>query len=76
MCIHFGEYSSLLRWSQERYLKNRVVFTWVSQLMANRNGAGAILPDRQSQPGGIDVLDYNSRISYGCKLLGYSKEQG
>lgn len=44
--------------------------------MANSNGAGAILPDRQSQPGGIDVLDYNSRISYGCKLLGYSKEQG
>jgi len=26
--------------------------------------------------GGINILDYKSRIEYGCKLLGYGVEQG
>ena len=30
----------------------------------------------QQQPGGIDILDKSSRIRYGCKLLGYTSEQG
>lgn len=60
----------------QKYLKDRVVFTWVSKTMTNSDGLGAILPDRQTAPGGIDILDYNSRINYGCKLLGYSQEQG
>lgn len=25
---------------------------------------------------GVEILDYKSRIEYGCKLLGYSQEQG
>ncbi|WP_274585780.1 hypothetical protein V9W64_05910 [Neisseria leonii] len=25
---------------------------------------------------GVDILDYKSRIRYGCRLLGYTEQQG
>lgn len=37
---------------------------------------GMILNDKQVQDGGINILDKSSRIKYGCKLLGYTEQQG
>jgi hypothetical protein len=27
------------------------------------------MDERQGMPGGIDILDYKSRVTFGCKLL-------
>ncbi|WP_368855047.1 hypothetical protein [Pantoea sp. 18069] len=35
-----------------------------------------ILNGRQTIENGIDILDLDSRVKYGCKLLGYGAEQG
>jgi hypothetical protein len=32
--------------------------------------------DKKGMPGGINMLDLKSRIKYGCKLLGYSVQDG
>ncbi|WP_202801123.1 hypothetical protein [Cupriavidus basilensis] len=62
----------------ERYLQDRVVFTEISNFMTNSSGmrGGSILREKQTQPGGINILDYKSRVNYGCKLLGYGDTQG
>jgi filamentous hemagglutinin len=65
----------------EKYLSEREWFTWASSLLTNTSvpifGAGGILTDeKQGQPGGVDILDYRSRVQYGCKLLGYSADLG
>ena len=58
----------------EKYLKDRVVFTSVSKYATNSD----IIPFelRQTQSGGVDILNYNSRVKFGCKLLGYGTSQG
>lgn len=65
----------------EKYLKDRSFFRTVSEWLTDTNsfiGAGNnfVTSDMQGQPGGIDILDYQSRVRYGCRLLGYSKQQG
>jgi filamentous hemagglutinin len=67
----------------EKYLGNESVFTWVSSVMTNSNGipfkafeAMGAMKESQTQPGGVNILDYKSRVSYGCRLLGYSAAQG
>jgi filamentous hemagglutinin len=57
----------------EKYLGDANIFNWVS---TQATGGW-----RNFVPGlgighGVNVLDYNSRITYGCKLLGYSAKQG
>lgn len=70
-----------LRPIHEGYLKDRFLFGLMSEWQTNTNsilGAGNnfVTSDKQGQPGGIDVLDYQSRVRYGCRLLGYSEQQG
>lgn len=60
----------------EQFLKNSDSFTWLSKTMTDSNGVGMILNDKQTVPGGVDILSYKSRINFGCKLLGYSASQG
>ena len=71
---------ALLQPIHEKYLSDQKAFTKVSQLltleqMLNLSVFG-IIQEKQVQEGGIDLLDYESRVSYGCKLLGYSEKQG
>jgi filamentous hemagglutinin len=39
-------------------------------------GNNFVTSDKQGQPGGVDILDYQSRVKYGCRLLAYSEQQG
>ncbi|MGB9092125.1 MAG: DUF637 domain-containing protein, partial [Pseudomonas farsensis] len=62
----------------EKYLKDRTWFVNRSKDMTNSDNGlvkGA-LQDYQTMPGGIEILNYDSRIKYGCKLLNYSSGQG
>jgi filamentous hemagglutinin len=60
----------------EKYLSDRVVFTIASKLITNTDYAVGAKLEKQGQPGGVDILDYKSRVQYGCKLLDYSANQG
>lgn len=39
-------------------------------------GAKKLPLDVPSISGGVDVLDYNPSVEFGCKLLGYGVSQG
>jgi len=39
-------------------------------------GAGDLPVDVPGISGGVDILDYKSRVEFGCKLLGYNASQG
>ena len=70
---------TLLQPIHEKYLSNANFFRWVSNQMTdseNRKYTGKLIKEEQTQPGGIDILDKSSRIRYGCKLLGYTEQQG
>ncbi len=61
----------------EKYLGDRAIFTEGSRLATSpMNPLRILLDEKQIMPGGIDILDYTSRIEFGCKLLGYSAAQG
>jgi filamentous hemagglutinin len=66
----------------ETYLQDRNVFTTVSEWFTDTNipvlgpGNNPLTNDKQGQPGGVNILDYKSRVEYGCRLLGYSAAQG
>ena len=63
----------------EKYLSDANLFRWFSNQMTdseNRKYTGKLIKEEQAQPGGIDILDKSSRIRYGCKLLGYTEQQG
>ena len=69
----------LLQPIHEKYLSNANFFRWVSNQMTdseNLKYTGKFIEEEQTQPGGIDILDKSSRIRYGCKLLGYTEQQG
>ncbi|MBD9398679.1 hemagglutinin repeat-containing protein [Pseudomonas sp. PDM11] len=67
----------LLQPIHEKYLKDRTAFTGLSKILTNSNyKTDLILNEASTQPGGIDILDYASRVQYGCKLLGYGAAQG
>lgn len=70
---------TLLQPIHEKYLSDANSFTWVLNQMTdseNRKYTGKLIKEEQTQPGGIDILDKSSRIKYGCKLLGYTEQQG
>ncbi|WP_287796069.1 hypothetical protein, partial [Idiomarina sp.] len=65
----------------EKYLGERTFFTGFSKFITNTDNFINVetLPwgsEQQGQPGGIDILDQQSRIKFGCKLMGYSESQG
>ncbi|MBQ9725691.1 MAG: hypothetical protein IJV56_10220 [Neisseriaceae bacterium] len=51
----------LLQPIHEKYLGNKSTFTWTSEVLT---------------PNLSNLLDYKDRVNYGCKLLGYTAEQG
>jgi len=58
------------------YLGNRTTFTWLSENVFTNSNVNVFVSDNQVMPGGIDILNYASRVKYGCKLLGYTEAQG
>ncbi|WP_205649114.1 hypothetical protein [Alcaligenes faecalis] len=65
----------------EKYLKDRSFFRGASEWLTDTNafigvGNNLVTSDMQGQPGGVDILDYQSRVRYGCRLLAYSEQQG
>ncbi|SUA57426.1 Possible hemagglutinin (DUF638) [Oligella ureolytica] len=70
---------ALLQPIHEKYLSDYEVFRNASKNLTSEYIYGFIpniLNEKQWQTEGIDLLDYESRVSYGCKLLGYSEKQG
>ncbi|WP_259765933.1 DUF637 domain-containing protein, partial [Pseudomonas protegens] len=68
---------TILQPVHEKYLGGRDLFQSMSGKATNTSGiAGHFIEERQGVPGGINILDYASRVEFGCKLLGYSKSQG
>ncbi|PMC14875.1 hemagglutinin [Oligella urethralis] len=72
---------ALLQPIHEKYLSDQELFVDASQFIT-APVVGDILSVifksdyPRSIEGGVNILDYESRISYGCKLLGYSEKQG
>src|SRR5450830_1696562 len=58
----------------EQFLSNLSLFTDMSKFATNTDYFGVVGGNGIS--GGVDILDYKSRIEYGCKLLGYGEKQG
>lgn len=65
---------SVLQGVHEEHLSDNELFQFMSKTITNTD----ITPidDAKGQSGGVDLLDYNSRIEYGCRLLGYGADQG
>jgi filamentous hemagglutinin len=66
----------------EKYLGDKPVFLKISSTFTDTSlpilGAGnnPFTDEKQGVSGGVQVINYESRIDYGCKLLGYSEKQG
>ena len=61
----------------EEYLSGHDTFLGVSKYMTDSDrGAGDLPVDVPGISGGVDILDYKSRVEFGCKLLGYDASQG
>ncbi|QPG07197.1 hemagglutinin [Salinimonas marina] len=66
----------------KKYLGERTSFTGLSKFMTNTevnplfNETELSIDTKQGMPGGVDILNYKSRIEFGCKLMVYSASQG
>ncbi|MBK8525520.1 MAG: hypothetical protein IPL58_16680 [Betaproteobacteria bacterium] len=67
----------------EKYLSGTTTFRFVSSIFTDTNipvfGPGnnfGLTDSKQGQPGGVKLLDYKSRVEFGCRLLGYNASQG
>ncbi|RUO31135.1 hypothetical protein [Aliidiomarina soli] len=65
----------------KKYLGDRSVFIGLSNFFTDSEAAWnpvRLLPTAQDQTieGGIDILNYESTVRFGCKLLGHSETQG
>ncbi|MHC8412486.1 two-partner secretion domain-containing protein [Pseudomonas sp. Hz4] len=64
---------SLLQSIHERFLEEHNIFQNIGRLATDTS----IWPDSiVGANGGVSILDYKSRVEFGCKLLGHSKSQG
>jgi filamentous hemagglutinin len=57
----------------EQFLSNLSFFTDMSKFVTNTDIFGELV---SGLSGGINILDYKSRVEYGCKILGYGEKQG
>jgi len=63
-------------------LGNRSGFRTISNIFTDTSipvlGAGSnpLTDEKQGMPGGINILDEDSRVKFGCKLMDYSEAQG
>jgi hypothetical protein len=67
--------------THQKYLGDNDWFVGFSNHITNtdnklRVGNIPFTSEKQGVAGGINILDYKSRIEFGCKLLGYSADQG
>ncbi|WP_394182141.1 hemagglutinin repeat-containing protein [Marinomonas posidonica] len=66
----------------EKYLGDKSVFLKMSSAFTDTSipilGAGnnIFTEEKQGVSGGIQVINYESRVNYGCKLMEYSESQG
>lgn len=66
----------------DKYLLDKWVFVNAGTILTDTDipylgsGNNMLTSDRQGQSGGVDVTSYESRVNYGCKLLGYNASQG
>ncbi|UOO81464.1 hypothetical protein LVJ83_10985 [Uruburuella testudinis] len=64
---------------REKYLSDQKSFNLTSKYLTSDKVLGYLpnpLSDKHTQPGGINILNYGSRVQYGCKILGYTEKQG
>lgn len=59
----------------EKYLSDRDVFNWLTRKLTDSNvefniGIAPGADKKQTTPGGIDMLNENSRVNFGCELTG------
>ena len=68
---------SVLQPIHEKYLSEKYIFNSVSSYFTDSKSlTNNLVNSNQTQTGGVNILDYNSRIRFGCKLLGRSGEEG
>ncbi|WP_347904658.1 filamentous hemagglutinin N-terminal domain-containing protein [Pseudomonas purpurea] len=68
---------AILQPIHQQYLEGRRGFLSISKVMTNVSAwPNSMFERKQGVVGGVNVLDYKSRVEFGCKLLGYSKGQG
>ncbi|WP_237507790.1 DUF637 domain-containing protein, partial [Pseudomonas carnis] len=62
----------------EAYLQDHKRFVELTKEATSVDGPMKYIPFVETQriEGGVDILDYKSRVTFGCKLLGYSASQG
>ncbi|WP_189471676.1 DUF637 domain-containing protein, partial [Litchfieldella qijiaojingensis] len=63
----------------EAYLEDRDWFAGAGKWATDSDSyvtSRFLRDDMKQMSGGVDILDYDSRIEYGCKLLGYDAAQG
>lgn len=69
----------LLQPIHQKYLSNEKIYLSLIKGVTS-NKIFSIIPnpldERKKIEDGINMLDYKSRIKYGCKLMGYSEKQG
>ncbi len=69
----------LLQPIHQKYLSNENIYLSLIKGVTS-NKIFSIIPnpldERKKIEDGINMLDYKSRIKYGCKLMGYSEKQG
>ena len=67
---------SVLQKTHEKYLNKKYIIESIKYITDSDNDLPLVNKEKQQTQGGLDVLDINSRIRYGCKLLGYTEQQG
>lgn len=68
---------AILQPIHQQYLGDRSGFQWISNVMTDISvWPNSLINEKQGVVGGVNILDYQSRVEFGCKLLGYSKSQG
>ncbi|WP_283190182.1 filamentous hemagglutinin N-terminal domain-containing protein [Pseudomonas sp. PMCC200344] len=68
---------TILQPIHQQYLGDRSSFQWISNVMTDVSvWPNSFIDQKQGVVGGVNILDYRSRVEFGCKLLGYSKSQG
>jgi filamentous hemagglutinin len=62
----------------EEYLQDHKRFVGLTKDATSNEGFMKYIPFVETQriEGGVDILEYKSRVTFGCKLLGYSAGQG
>ncbi|SDU21849.1 DUF637 domain-containing protein [Pseudomonas orientalis] len=69
---------AILQPIHEAYLQDHKRFVELTKEATSVDGFIKYIPFVETQriEGGVDILDYKSRVKFGCKLLGYSASQG